>query len=70
MPEANSKPVRISDLMTVAQAAEFLGVSASTLRNWDRIGKVRAARHPVNGYRLYRRDDLQRLLAQVQHPSG
>jgi DNA-binding transcriptional MerR regulator len=44
----------------------FLGVSPSTLRNWDRTGKVKAARHPVNGYRLYRRDELKRLMKKVQ----
>jgi len=36
--------------LTVAEAAELLGVSASTLRNWDRAGKLKASRHPVNGY--------------------
>ena len=66
MSEASPKLVRISDFMTVAQAAEFLGVSPSTLRNWDKVGKVKAARHPVNGYRLYRRENLQQLLARVQ----
>ncbi|MBC7772712.1 MAG: MerR family DNA-binding transcriptional regulator [Pyrinomonadaceae bacterium] len=55
-----SKPAQrnLREYLTVAQAAEVVGVSASTLRNWDRSGKVRARRHPVNGYRLYRRDEL------------
>lgn len=52
--------------MTITEAAEFLGVSASTLRNWDRPGKLKAARNPMNGYRLYRREDIQALLARVQ----
>lgn len=47
--------------MTVKQAAAFLGVTETTLRNWDRTGKVRAERHPVNRYRLYRRADLENL---------
>lgn len=61
-----SNPVRISDFMTVSEAAEFLGVSPSTLRNWDRDGKLRAIRHPVNGYRLYRKADLRKLVDQLQ----
>lgn len=57
---------RIQDYVTVARAAELLGVSASTLRNWDRSGKLKAARNPMNGYRLYRREDIQALLARIQ----
>jgi len=57
---------RIQDYVTVTRAAEMLGVSASTLRNWDRSGKLKAARNPMNGYRLYRREDIARLLARIQ----
>jgi excisionase family DNA binding protein len=52
----------LRDYLTVAEAAEQLGVSPSTLRNWDKSGKLSALRHPVNGYRLYRRGDLTALL--------
>jgi len=52
--------------MTVAEAASFLGVSGSTLRNWDRAGKLRSLRHPINKYRLYRREDLRTLLGGVR----
>jgi excisionase family DNA binding protein len=51
--------------LTVAAAAKFLGVSASTLRHWDRTGKLKPARHPINRYRLYRRADLEGLLRRV-----
>ncbi len=57
---------RIQDYVTVTRAAELLGVSASTVRNWDRSGKLKAARNPMNGYRLYRREDIQSLLARIQ----
>ena len=52
--------------LTVGEAADFLGVSAATLRNWDRLGKVRAARYPVNRYRLYRPEQLEALLEEVE----
>lgn len=61
---------RLDEYLTVSQAAEFLGVSPSTLRNWDNAGKVRAGRHPVNGYRLYRRQDLQKLLDKLGEYGG
>jgi MerR family copper efflux transcriptional regulator len=52
--------------ITVTDAAKYLGVSPSTLRNWDRQGKLRAIRHPVNGYRLYRKEDLEALLTRLE----
>ena len=52
----------ISSLLTVSEAAALLGVSTSTIRNWDRAGKLKAVRHPINNYRLYKRQQLQSLL--------
>ena len=61
----------LRDYLTVSEAAEFLGVSDATLRNWDRAQKVKATRHPVNGYRLYRKEDLSSLLQKVKDgPNG
>lgn len=54
-----------ADLLTVTEAAEILGVSPSTLRNWDRVGKLKAKRHPFNSYRLYERSQLERLLKAI-----
>lgn len=56
----------IGEYLTVGEAAAFLGVSASTLRNWDRAGKLTAYRHPVNGYRLYEKKQLEDLLGQLR----
>lgn len=57
-------PARLSldEYLTVTAAAEYLGVSPSTLRNWDRAGKLRPHRHPMNRYRLYRRSELEAVL--------
>lgn len=52
----------LKDHLTVAEAAEFLGVSPWTLRNWDKTGKLKPMRHPVNGYRIYRQQDLEKIL--------
>lgn len=52
----------LQNYLTVTKAAQRLGVSAKTLRNWDRLGKLKPIRHPFNGYRLYRQDDLDSLL--------
>ena len=54
------------EYLTVGQAARFLGVTPATLRNWDRSGKLKAHRHPINGYRLYNRKELEELLAEIR----
>ena len=56
---------RVKDFLTVAAAAEFIGVSKDTLRRWDRAGKLRAHRHPINRYRLYSRPDLEEFLRTI-----
>ena len=56
---------RLSDYLTVREAAEYLGVSRATLRRWDAKGKLTAYRHPMNGYRLYRIGDLRKLLSGI-----
>ena len=59
---------KLSDYLRISEAAEYLGVSPNTLRNWENAGKIAAHRHPVNGYRLFKQQDLDALLQQVQEP--
>ena len=59
------EPENFEDYLTVGEAATLLGVSISTLRNWDRAGKLSPGRNPLNGYRLYKRADLERLLLRI-----
>jgi MerR family copper efflux transcriptional regulator len=56
----------LQDYFRIKQAAEFIGVSESTLRNWGRTGKIVTYRHPLNRYRLYKRDDLETLLREIK----
>ncbi len=57
----------MNNLLSVSEAASFIRVSASTIRNWDRTGKLKAVRHPINNYRLYDRKQLQDLLDRIGH---
>ncbi|MEM9406753.1 MAG: helix-turn-helix domain-containing protein [Acidobacteriota bacterium] len=59
---------KFSDYVQIKEAAEILGVSPSTIRNWARAGKLPEHRHPVNEYRLFDRADLQDLLDRVRQP--
>jgi len=55
--------------MTIKEAAEHLGVAPNTLRNWGKSGKIQERRHPINGYRLYSRQELDQLLKSVESPA-
>jgi site-specific DNA-cytosine methylase len=57
------------DWLHVRDAAALLGVSEKTLRNWDKAGKRRPVRHPINGYRIYSATDLQNLKRELQRPT-
>jgi hypothetical protein len=39
---------------------------ADILRNWGRSGKLAERRHPIIGYRLYARKELDSLLRKVE----
>jgi MerR family transcriptional regulator, copper efflux regulator len=58
------------DYVQIKEAAEFLSVSQNTLRNWGRDGKIAEHRHPINGYRLYKRSDLEAMLRQIEQSAG
>jgi len=51
---------------TIKQAAKIIGVTPLTLRNWDKKGKLRAYRHPVNNYRVYKSDQLELFLRRME----
>jgi len=55
----------MGDYMMIKEAARFLGVTANTLRNWEKAGKFKTYRHPINQYRLYKKEDLEKLLGQI-----
>jgi len=64
----------LDQFLTVKQAARFLGVSPNTIRNWDRNDKIPVYRHPLSQYRLFKLEDLERLLHEVEesgrYPTG
>jgi len=58
------------DYLRIKEAARLLGVSEGTLRNWGRLGKIKTHRHPINGYRLFKRGDLEELLEAVKRSAA
>jgi DNA (cytosine-5)-methyltransferase 1 len=53
---------KLDEYLKIAAAAEYLGVSQNTLRNWEASAKIKVRRHPMNRYRLFKVSDLDKLL--------
>ena len=60
---------KLDGYLRIKEAATYLGVSPNTLRNWGRGGKLAERRHPINGYRLYDKDELDQLLKDAERPA-
>ena len=55
---------------TIHEMTEILGVTAQTLRNWDKSGKLKPHHTSPNGYRYYSEDDLNQLLNKPVRKQG
>ena len=55
-------------LLNVGQAAEYVGVSAASLRKWSNDGLVAVYRTP-GGQRRYSRDDLDVFMSSMRESS-
>lgn len=56
-----NKVVTVNDLLSVAQVADMLSVSKQTVRVWDKQGKLKAERRPISNYRVYRREEIEKI---------
>jgi len=52
--------------ITIKEASQILGVSPLTLRNWDKNGKFPAQRHPMNNYRVYKVENLLKVIEDIE----
>ncbi len=52
----------MSEFITTKQAAEILNIHPTTLRRWEKTSKLRAHRNELNGYRQYRKADIDAVL--------
>jgi len=41
-------------------------MNIQTVRLWDKAGKLKAKRHPINKYRLYEQAEVEKLLKKIQ----
>lgn len=54
--------MEMKDYIHIEEAAKMLNVTKMTLRRWDNAGKLKAYRHPINNWRLYKRQDIEILM--------
>ena len=54
------------EYLTIHEAADLLKITKQTLRNWDKQGKLKPHRHPLNNYRLYKKSDMVKLLNKIE----
>lgn len=55
----------VDELLTTNDAAQILKRSAESVRNYERLGKLRAQKTP-NGQRLFRRGDVEDLAERMR----
>jgi MerR family copper efflux transcriptional regulator len=58
------------DYLRIKEAARLIGVSEATLRNWCKQGKIKVHRNPVNGYRLFKKRDLEEVLLALKRSAN
>jgi len=64
--EYMSKKTRIQGFLTVAEAASLLGVAPITPRRWEAKGKIKSRRHPMNNYRIYTEEKVERIKKMIE----
>lgn len=57
----------MKEFIQIDEASKILNVTTMTLRRWDKAGKLKAYRHPINKYRLYKKSDIEELLRGISN---
>ena len=57
---------QIKRYLTVKEVADLLGVTTLTIRNWDKQGKLKAIRNPINNYRIYKPGDIEFFIRKIE----
>ena len=58
--------IKFDEFIQIEEAAAMLGVNSQTLRSWERRGILTSYRSPINKWRLYKREELEKFLEDIQ----
>lgn len=58
--------LKFNDYLKIKDAAEFLGVTQNTLRNWEKENKIKVYKGNMNDFRLYKKEDLENILHDIK----
>ena len=56
---------RLGSMLTVREVSHLLGIHANTLRRWSNQGKIRALRITERGDRRFKREEIERFIAEM-----
>ncbi|MEK7503372.1 MAG: helix-turn-helix domain-containing protein [Patescibacteria group bacterium] len=56
----------VKKYLKIKEVAKILGVTPLTLRNWDKAGKLKAYRNPINNYRVYKPEEIDLFLRKIE----
>lgn len=56
------KNINITDNMRIGEVAKIAGINTSAIRHWENEELIQSARDPENGYRVYSKHELKKIL--------
>ena len=60
------KIYNLKDYISIGKAAKIIGVCVSTLRLWEKKGKIKSLRNPFSNHRIYKIEDLKAILELIK----
>lgn len=54
-------------LYTVSEAAKYLGISVTTLKKWEELGKIISVKKPNSNAKFFPKEQVDKLLWRVEN---
>ena len=55
----------MKEYLSVKEAADLLGATPQTLRNWEKAGSLVPYRNPINKYRMYKLSQIESFIEEM-----
>ncbi len=55
----------MDDYLGIKEARKILKTTAATLHRWEKFGKIKSYRHPMNNYRYYKIEDINKIINKI-----